>query len=200
MPYHYPDALSLLIQHLSSLPGIGPKTAQRLAFHLLNRAESEVMALARSIANAYKLVHPCPCCGNLTDEDLCSICRDTRRDANLLCVVEQPRDVLSMERSHSYKGFYHVLRGAISPLDGIGPNDLNIPSLIERAEKGAFAEIIMATNPNVEGETTALYLAKLLKTFGIKVSRIAHGLPVGGDLEYADEATLAQAINGRREI
>lgn len=200
MQYNYPESLANLIQQLSFLPGIGPKTAQRLAFHILRSREQEALGLARSIVNARNKVHQCPVCGNLTDEDVCSLCRDTRRDKTIICVVEQPRDVVSMERSHSYQGFYHVLHGAISPMDGIGSEDLNISSLLKRLEKGGVKEVIMATNPNVEGETTALYLARRIKPLGIKVTRIAHGVPVGGDLEYADEATLAQALHGRKEI
>lgn len=200
MQYHYPDSLANLIQQLTYLPGVGPKTAQRLAFHLLNTRKEEALALARAIETTLAKVHRCPICGNLTDDDPCLLCRDTRRDKSLLCVVEQPRDILSMERSHSYQGLYHVLHGAISPMDGIGPEQLNMASLLKRLEKGEIKEVIMATNPNVEGETTALYLARRIKPLGIRVTRIAHGVPVGGDLEYADEATLAQALYGRKDI
>lgn len=180
MQYNYPESLANLIQQLTYLPGIGPKTAQRLAFHLLHTQEQEALGLAKAIAVARSKVHKCPVCGNLTDEDPCSICRDTRRDQRLICVVEQPRDILSMERSHSYQGLYHVLHGAISPMDGIGPEQLNIAGLLKRLEAGKVREIVMATNPNVEGETTALYLARRIKPLGIRVTRLAHGIPVGG--------------------
>ena len=200
MQYNYPESLANLIQQLGFLPGIGPKTAQRLAFHLLYTKEQEALGLAKAIANARARVHKCPLCGNLTDENICGICQEERRDLSIICVVEQPRDVVSMERTHSYQGLYHVLHGAISPMDGIGAEELNVASLLKRLEGGKIKEVIMATNPNVEGETTALYLARRIKPLQIKVTRIAHGVPVGGDLEYADEATLAQALHGRKEI
>ncbi|MEG1501608.1 MAG: recombination mediator RecR [Clostridiales bacterium] len=200
MQYSYPDSLANLIQQLTHLPGIGPKSAQRLAFHILHTKEDDAMNLAKAIVFARKNVHPCRICGNLTDDEICSLCKDANRDESLICVVEQPRDVISMERSHSYNGLYHVLHGALSPMEGIGPQQLNFQSLLGRLEKGKVKEVVMATNPNVEGETTALYLARRIKPLGIKVTRIAHGIPVGGDLEYADEATLAQALYGRKEI
>ena len=200
MPYQYPHSLARLIDALAGLPGIGPKTAQRLAFFILHSGEAEALELAEAIRQARAKIHPCPRCGSLTDTALCSICSDSQRDQSIICVVEQPRDILSMERSHSYKGLYHVLQGAISPMDSIGPAQLNIASLFDRLEAGGVKEVVMATNPNVEGETTALYLAQRIKPMGIKVTRIAHGVPVGGDLEYADEATLAQALYGRKEI
>jgi len=200
MQYNYPASLSRLIDALGHLPGIGPKTAQRLAFHLLYTGEANALELADSIRAARESIHRCPVCGSLTDEDLCAVCRDPKRDRSLICVVEQPRDIVSMERSHSYNGLYHVLHGALSPMDGIGPEQLNIASLLKRIEKGGIKEIVIATNPNVEGETTSFYLAKRIKPLGIKVTRIAHGVPVGGDLEYADEATLAHALYGRKEI
>lgn len=197
----YPKPLNKLINELSKLPGIGGKTAQRLAFHILALEESEATALANSIVNAKRSLHYCSVCGNLTDADPCEICSDESRDRTKVCVVETPQDVIAMERIREFKGLYHVLHGAISPVEGIGPNDINLKSLITRLQQhDEIDEIIVATNPNIEGEATAMYIARLLKPSGIKVTRIAHGIPVGGDLEYADEVTLLKAMEGRREI
>ena len=197
----YPKPLNKLINELSKLPGIGGKTAQRLAFHILAREESEATALANSIVNAKRSLHYCSVCGNLTDTDPCEICSDESRDRTKVCVVETPQDVIAMERIREFKGLYHVLHGAISPVEGIGPNEINLKSLITRLQQhDEIDEIIVATNPNIEGEATAMYIARLLKPSGIKVTRIAHGIPVGGDLEYADEVTLLKAMEGRREI
>lgn len=197
----YPKPLNKLINELSKLPGIGGKTAQRLAFHILALEESEATALANSIVNAKRSLHYCSVCGNLTDADPCEICSDESRNRTKVCVVETPQDVIAMERIREFKGLYHVLHGAISPVEGIGPNDINLKSLITRLQQhDEIEEIIVATNPNIEGEATAMYIARLLKPSGIKVTRIAHGIPVGGDLEYADEVTLLKAMEGRREI
>ncbi|WP_456078284.1 recombination mediator RecR [Mogibacterium diversum] len=197
----YPKPLNKLINELSKLPGIGGKTAQRLAFHILALEESEATALANSIVNAKRSLHYCSVCGNLTDTDPCEICSDESRDRTKVCVVETPQDVIAMERIREFKGLYHVLHGAISPVEGIGPNEINLKSLITRLQQhDEIDEIIVATNPNIEGEATAMYIARLLKPSGIKVTRIAHGIPVGGDLEYADEVTLLKAMEGRREI
>ena len=197
----YPKPLNKLINELSKLPGIGGKTAQRLAFHILALEESEATALANSIVNAKRSLHYCSVCGNLTDTDPCESCSDESRDRTKVCVVETPQDVIAMERIREFKGLYHVLHGAISPVEGIGPNDINLKSLITRLQQhDEIDEIIVATNPNIEGEATAMYIARLLKPSGIKVTRIAHGIPVGGDLEYADEVTLLKAMEGRREI
>ena len=197
----YPKPLNKLINELSKLPGIGGKTAQRLAFHILALEESEATSLANSIVNAKRSLHYCSVCGNLTDADPCEICSDESRDRTKVCVVETPQDVIAMERIREFKGLYHVLHGAISPVEGIGPNDINLKSLITRLQQhDEIDEIIVATNPNIEGEATAMYIARLLKPSGIKVTRIAHGIPVGGDLEYADEVTLLKAMEGRREI
>lgn len=197
----YPKPLNKLINELSKLPGIGGKTAQRLAFHILALEESEAISLANSIVNAKRSLHYCSVCGNLTDTDPCEICSDESRDRTKVCVVETPQDVIAMERIREFKGLYHVLHGAISPVEGIGPNEINLKSLITRLQQhDEIDEIIVATNPNIEGEATAMYIARLLKPSGIKVTRIAHGIPVGGDLEYADEVTLLKAMEGRREI
>ena len=200
MAYQYPAPLQRLINELSRLPGLGPKAAQRLAFHLMTAAEDSAAELAQALTEARATVHNCPVCGNFTDAELCPICTDHGRDHSLLCIVESVADIISMERAHSYNGVYHVLGGAISPMDGVGPDKLNLKSLGQRLRSGQVKEIIMATNATVEGEATALYLAKKIQPLGIKVSRIAHGMPVGGNLAYADEATLALAINGRQEL
>ena len=198
---HYPRSLNKLINEFSKLPGIGGKTAQRLAFHVLSLTDREAEALADSIVQAKHALHYCEVCGNLTDKDLCSICSDAARDRSIICVVETPQDVMAMERIREYNGLYHVLHGAISPAEGIGPADINLKSLIERLQSSdEVSEVIIATNPNIEGEATAMYIARLLKPAGIKVTRIAHGIPVGGDLEYADEVTLLKAMEGRREL
>lgn len=197
---YYAKPLSKLISELSRLPGIGGKTAQRLAFHILSMEEKEAFALAEAITEAKKNMKYCSVCGNLTDTDPCAICADSSRDHSIICVVETPRDVVAMERIKEYGGLYHVLHGAISPMEGIGPEDINLKQLIVRLQQEDVSEIILATNPNIEGEATAMYIARLVKPSGIKVSRIAHGVPVGGDLEYADEITLLKAMEGRREL
>jgi recombination protein RecR len=197
----YPRALNRLINELSKLPGIGGKTAQRLAFHILSLSDREAEVLADAIVSAKKDLRYCSVCGNLTDQDKCQICSDPGRDQTVICVVETPQYVAAMERIREYHGLYHVLHGAISPAEGIGPNDINLKSLITRLQGGSpVNEIIIATNPNIEGEATAMYISRLLKPAGIKVTRIAHGIPVGGDLEYADEVTLLKAVEGRRQI
>lgn len=197
----YPKALNKLINELSKLPGIGGKTAQRLAFHILSLTDSEAKTLAESIVTAKESLHYCSVCGNLTDQDPCQICSDANRDKSVICVVETPQDVMAMERIREYNGLYHILHGAISPAEGIGPNDINLKSLITRLQSNEeVKEVIIATNPNIEGEATAMYISRLIKPSGIKVTRIAHGIPVGGDLEYADEVTLLKAMEGRREL
>ncbi len=196
----YPRPLGKLINELSRLPGIGGKTAQRLAFHILSLPDTEAEALAASITEAKHTMRYCSVCGNLTDADPCEICSDPGRRKDIICVVENPRDVLAMERVREFDGQYHVLHGAISPMDGIGPEDINLKSLIIRLQQNDVQEIILATNPNIEGEATAMYIAKLVKPSGIRCTRIANGIPVGGDLEYADEVTLLKALEGRREL
>lgn len=196
----YAKPLNVLIKELSSLPGIGGKTAQRLAFHILSMDDVRANALAEAITTAKKEMKYCSICGNLTDKDPCSICSDDSRDKSVICVVESPRDVFAMERLREYKGLYHVLHGTISPMDGRGPEDINLKSLIIRLQENDVKELVIATNPNIEGEATAMYIARLIKPAGIKVSRIAHGIPVGGDIEYTDEITLLKAFEGRREI
>lgn len=191
--------MARLIEELGKLPGIGPKTAQRLAFYLLNKEPGEARELAQAIVQAREKIRYCSVCSNLTDQDSCQICRDDSRNRSVICVVEEPRDVVAIEKTREYKGLYHVLQGAISPMEGIGPDELKIKELLARLQANV-QEIIIATNPNIEGEATAMYLARLIKPLGVKVTRIAHGLPVGGDLEYADEVTLSKAFEGRREI
>jgi recombination protein RecR len=197
---YYPAPVARLIEALQRLPGIGPKTAHRLTFFLLKRPVEEVRELSESLLAVKDRIVSCHTCFNVTDEDPCRICADPARDARLLCVVEEPNDLLAMERTGEYRGRYHVLLGALSPLDGVGPDDLKVKELLARLEGGETTEVILATNPNVEGEATALYLAKLLRPLGIRITRIARGLPVGGDLEYADQVTLSRALEGRREI
>ncbi|MDD2189613.1 MAG: recombination mediator RecR [Eubacteriales bacterium] len=197
---HYARPLSNLISELSKLPGIGGKTAQRLAFYILSQEDKDASALAEAILEAKRNMKYCSVCGNLTDIDPCSICNDKARDRNTICVVESPRDVSAMERIKEFQGLYHVLHGAISPMDGIGPDDINLKQLIIRLQQSDVSEVILATNPNIEGEATAMYIARLIKPSGIKVTRIAHGVPVGGDLEYTDEITLSKAMEGRREL
>ena len=198
---HYPEPVARLIDALQRLPGIGPKTAQRLTFFLLKRPAEEVRELSQALVAVKDRIVYCQTCFNVTDEDPCRICRDPGRDSRLICVVEEPNDLLAMERTGEFRGRYHVLLGALSPLDGIGPEDIKVRELLARLDTGVgTAEVILATNPNVEGEATALYLAKLLRPLGVKVTRIARGLPVGGDLEYADQVTLSKALEGRREI
>jgi len=197
---HYPEPFARLIEALQRLPGIGPKTAQRLTFFLLKRPVSEVRELSDALIAVKERIVYCGSCFNVTDEDPCRICADPARDARVLCIVEEPNDLLAMERTGEYRGRYHVLLGALSPLDGIGPEDLKVRELLTRLESGDTTEVILATNPNVEGEATAIYLAKLIRPLGVRVTRIARGLPVGGDLEYADQVTLSKALEGRREI
>ncbi|MDD4565465.1 MAG: recombination mediator RecR [Eubacteriales bacterium] len=197
---HYAKPLINLISELSKLPGIGGKTAQRLAFYILSQEDKDASALAEAILEAKKNMRYCSICGNLTDIDPCGICNDSARDHSVICVVESPRDVSAMERIKEFQGLYHVLHGSISPMDGIGPDDINLKQLIIRLQKTDVSEVILATNPNIEGEATAMYTARLIKPSGIKVTRIAHGVPVGGDLEYADEITLSKAMEGRREL
>ena len=196
----FPAALQELADQFARLPGVGGKTAQRLAFHVLGLSMEDAQAFADAIIDAKNTVHTCPVCQNLTDREICPICDDVMRDKSLICVVADPKDVIAMERSREYAGVYHVLHGASSPMDGIGPDDINLKSLIHRLQDERVREIIIATNPNIEGEATAMYIARLIKPSGIKVSRIAHGIPVGGDLEYADEVTLLKAVEGRREL
>lgn len=196
----YIAPLAKLIEHFRSLPGIGTKTATRLAYHVLDMDSDKAKALANAIVEAKEKIGFCNTCFNLSDTNPCRICASTQRDSSLLCVVEQPRDVAAMERMREFNGFYHVLHGALSPLEGVGPEDIRVKELLTRLYGDEVKEVIMATNPNVEGEATAMYIAKLLKPAGVKVTRIAHGLPVGGDLEYADEVTLSKAMENRREI
>ena len=196
----YPEPVARLIEALQRLPGIGPKTAQRLTFFLLKRPVGEVRELSESLMAVKEQIVACRTCFNVTDQDPCRLCADSGRDDRVLCVVEEPNDLLAMERTGEFRGRYHVLLGALSPLDGIGPDDLKIRELLVRLEAGETSEVILATNPNVEGEATALYLAKLLRPLGMRITRIARGLPVGGDLEYADQVTLSKALEGRREF
>lgn len=196
----YPKPLAKLINELSKLPGIGSKSAQRLAFHILALEDREAEQLAEAVLTAKKEMKYCSVCGNLTDQDPCSICSDPSRREDLICVVESPRDVMAMERIREFNGLYHVLHGVISPMEGIGPEDINLKALIQRLQTSDIKELIIATNPNIEGEATAMYIARLIKPAGIKVTRIAHGIPVGGDLEYADEVTLLKSLEGRREL
>ena len=196
----YEGPVQDLIDELGRLPGVGPKSAQRIAFHLLKVEPADAERLARAIHEVKARVHFCRVCFNVAEGDLCRICRDSRRDPTLVCVVEEPRDLVAVERTQEFRGRYHVLGGAISPIEGVGPDDLRIRELLGRVEPDAIREVILATNPNVEGEATAMYLARLLRPLGIRVTRIASGLPVGGDLEYADEVTLGRAFAGRREM
>jgi recombination protein RecR len=189
-----------LVDELGRLPGIGPKSAQRIAFYLLKAAPEDAKRLARAVVEAKERVSWCRRCFNFAEGELCVYCRDDRRDSTLLCVVEEPRDIVAVERTQEYRGRYHVLLGAISPIEGIGPEQLKIRELLARVNDEGVKEVILATNPNIEGEATAMYLARLLKPLGLRVTRIASGLPVGGDLEYADEVTLGRALEGRREV
>ena len=197
---YYAKPLNKLINELSKLPGIGGKTAQRLAFHILSMDDKSAAELAGSITDAKKSMTYCSVCGNLTDTDPCVICSDESRDRSIICVVESPKDVVAMEKIREYRGYYHVLHGAISPMDGVGPDDINLKSLIVRLQNEEVKELVIATNPNIEGEATAMYIARLIKPSGIRVTRIAHGIPVGGDLDYADEVTLLKAMEGRRDL
>ena len=195
----YPVTLEVLIDEFKKLPGIGHKSAVRLAFHIMNMPEGKVEKFIDAIKKAKSNVHLCEKCQNLTDKPLCDVCSSAKRDKSVICVMESPKDVTALEKTREYNGLYHVLHGAISPMDGIGPEDIKIKELIARLNSDV-SEVIMATNPTVEGEATAMYIARLLKPMGITVTRIAHGIPVGGDIEYADEVTLTRAIEGRREI
>lgn len=199
MEYFSPP-LANLIEEFSKLPGIGRKTAQRLAFYILNMDAGDVNSLANAIVNAKRNTKYCSICSNLTDTDPCAICSSSKRDKTTICVVEDPRDVIAIEKTKEFRGLYHVLHGSISPMEGIGPEDIKIKELLKRIQEIDVSEVILATNPTIEGEATAMYISKLLKPFGIKTTRIAHGIPVGGDLEYADEVTLSKALEGRREI
>lgn len=196
----YAAPIAKLIDELAKLPGVGNKTAQRLAFHILKMSQGDVEQLAGAISNAKRNIKQCRVCCNITDSEVCSICSNPKRDSSLICVVEDPKDVVAMEKTREFKGLYHVLNGAISPMEGIGPEEITIKELLKRVYDNDIKEIIIATNPNIEGEATAMYISRLLKPAGIMVTRIAHGVPVGGDLEYADEVTLMKALEGRREI
>ena len=194
------EAIATLVNELSKLPGIGRKTAQRLAYHIISLPEERVRELSAAIFRGKKAVHFCPICGNFTDVDPCAICADDSRRRDILCVVRDPRDVNAMERMRDYNGLYHVLHGVISPMNGIGPDDIRIRELMQRLSSGEVKEVVLATNPDVEGEATASYIARLIKPMGVRVTRIAHGVPVGGELEYTDEVTLLRAFRGRREL
>ena len=196
----FPASVENLIDQFASLPGVGKKSASRLAFHILGLPDEQAQAFANAILEAKAKVHTCPVCQNLTDTELCPICSSTKRDHSVICVVSEPKDVLSVERSHEYNGVYHVLHGVISPMNHVGPDDLRISELVARVAKGDVSEVIMATNPTVEGDYTAIYLSRLLKPLHIRVTRLAYGIPVGGDLEYADEVTLSRSLEGRSEL
>jgi recombination protein RecR len=196
----YTQPVQALIDELGRLPGVGPKSAQRIAFHLLKLPADDVARLATAIVEAKARVRFCSRCFNVADDDLCPICQDDRRDSGVLCVVEESRDIVAIEKTGEFRGRYHVLLGAMSPLEGIGPEQLKMKELFARIEPESVQEVILCTNPNTEGEVTAMYIARMMKPFGVKVTRIASGLPVGGDLEYADELTLGRALEGRREI
>ena len=193
-------SLNELVAQFERLPGIGKKTAQRLSYFILEQPPERAIKFAEALINARKKIHYCKCCQALTDLDICSICNEENRDKTVICVVESPKDIMAFERTREYNGLYHVLHGAISPLDGVGPEQLKIKELLSRLADGTVQEVIMATNPTVEGEATASYISRLLKPMGIKISRLAYGIPVGGDLEYADEVTLSRALDGRNEI
>ena len=197
---YFPAALEKLVEQFARLPGIGGKSAQRLAFHVLSLTDEEAQEFADAITQAKRTVTCCPVCRNLTDGGVCSICASSKRDGSLVCVVADPRDVVAIERSREFNGHYHVLHGVISPMNHVGPDDLEIKSLVERVSKGGIEEVIMATNPDTEGEATAMYVARLLRPFGVRVTRLAYGIPVGGHLEFADDATLMRALEGRRDI
>ena len=194
------EAISNLVNQLSKLPGVGRKTAQRLAYHIVALPEDQVRELAVAIFNGKKQIHFCPICGNYTDTDPCPICADSSRRRDIVCVVRDPRDVNALERMREYDGLYHVLHGVISPMDGVGPDDIRIRELMTRLASGEIKEVVLATNPDVEGEATAAYISRLIKPMGVKVTRIAHGVPIGGELEYTDEVTLLRAFQGRREL
>ena len=196
----YAAPVQELIDELGRLPGIGPKSAQRIAFHLLKLSPEDALRLATAISAVKERIRFCTRCFNVSEGELCELCTDTRRDPTLVCVVEEPRDVVAVEKTREFRGRYHVLQGAISPIEGVGPDQLRVRELVSRIETEGVAEVILCTNPNLEGEATAMYLARLLKPLGVRVTRIASGLPVGGDLEYADELTLGRALEGRREV
>jgi recombination protein RecR len=196
----FPPALERLIDAFASLPGVGGKSAQRMAFHILSLSDGEAEAFAEAIKSAKREVHRCAVCQNLTDGEICPVCESPKRDRSIICVVSDPKDLIAMERSHEYNGSYHVLHGVISPMNHIGPDDITVKELLARVSSGEVKEVIMATNPDTEGEATAMYISRLLKPLGIKVSRIAYGIPVGSNLEFADEATLFRALEGRREM
>lgn len=196
----YPTAIQRLLDELERLPGVGPKSAQRIAYWLLTAETATAERLASAIVDVKRQIHFCPRCFNFAESELCSVCADPERDAATVCVVEEPRDVAAIERTHEFGGVYHVLHGAISPIDGIGPEQLRVRELVDRVGAGEITEVVVATNPNVEGETTALYVARLIKPLGVRVTRIASGLPVGGDLEFADEVTLGRALECRRDM
>ncbi len=196
----FSGALARMINELGKMPGIGPKSAQRLAFYLLRQDRRQVEQLADSLLEAKDKIKYCERCFSLSEETLCTICQDPRRDAGILCVVEEPNDVFSLERTNLFRGRYHVLMGTLSPLEGIGPEELKIKELLRRLQEGTIQEVVVATNPDVEGEATAIYLSRLIKPLGIKVTRLASGLPAGGNLEYADDVTIGQALDGRREL
>ena len=197
---YFPAALEKLVEQFARLPGIGGKSAQRLAFHVLSLTDEEAKEFADAITDAKRTVTCCPVCRNLTDGGVCSICASNKRDGSVVCVVADPRDVVAIERAREFNGHYHVLHGVISPMNHVGPDDLEIKSLVERVSKGGIEEVIMATNPDTEGEATAMYVARLLRPFGVRVTRLAYGIPVGGHLEFADDATLMRALEGRRDI
>ena len=194
------EAIAKLVNQLSKLPGVGRKTAQRLAYHIIALPEDQVRELAVAIFNGKKQIHFCPICGNYTDTDPCPICADSSRRKDIVCVVRDPRDVNALERMREYDGMYHVLHGVISPMDGVGPDDIRIRELLTRLASGEIKEVVLATNPDVEGEATAAYISRLIKPMGVRVTRIAHGVPIGGELEYTDEVTLLRAFQGRTEL
>lgn len=196
----YPEPIAKLIDAFTRLPGVGPKTAGRLAFHVLRMKEEDVLEFAKSLVSVKRNLQYCSVCCNITDMDPCRICQDKSRDGSVICVVQEPKDLVAMERTKEFNGYYHVLHGAISPMEGIGPDEIRIAELLKRLGDDQVQELILAMNPNLEGEATTMYLSRLIKPFGLRVTRIAHGLPVGGDLEYADEVTLSKALEGRREL
>ena len=192
------EPIGKLINEFSKLPGVGKKTAQRYAYKIINMSDSDAKEFAESILNCKKRVRYCKVCGNFTEDDICDICK--RREKNIICVVKEPKDVIAMEKLREFKGVYHVLHGVINPMEGIGPNDIRIKELLSRINEGGVQEVIMATNPDVEGEATAMYIAKLLKPLGVNVTRLAHGIPIGSDIEYTDEVTLSRALSERKQI
>ena len=200
MAAFFPASFEQLIDSFASLPGIGRTSAQRLAFHMLSLPGEEAESFANAVLEARRTVHTCPVCQNLTDAELCPVCASDNRDRSVICVVSEPRDVLSIERSREYRGLYHVLHGALSPMNHVGPDDLRIRELLERVAQGGVEEVIMATNPDTEGDATAMYISRLLQPFGVKVTRLGFGVPVGSNLEYADDATMLKALQGRREM